>query len=347
VNSLVPAAAGSSIPDESGANSLSSREIAAGWSAAVAQTAVGWSTSDSAERVVSERLCSFYRTHVPALARAAPAVVLTHVARPRGLTEPDEDEVRAALRWLSPSTRTVLSLDPSTVTEVFAAAHAVARALGTPAAALHAVQATRMRLARVEEYAASVATLQKKAARPASSNVMGFRRRPRVAVVQWADPLYLAGGWVPEAVHLAGGEDPFCRPGGPSVVIEAGDLNRVDVLVVAVCAVGLNGAEKIAEELWHARARELTSCTARVVVVDAVRLFSRASLSAVADSVECMAEILANSGAFSRRHLWREWSNQGRAVLQPALGGLKRARSAGNQFSSDRRLQTSPRVVPT
>jgi iron complex transport system substrate-binding protein len=335
--------------DVSGEQFLASREIAAGWSAVTARESASWQPR-SAESVVAERLCSFYRTHARALACAAPTVVLTHVMPPRGVLEPNEDEVLAALRSLSPATSIVLSLDPTTVSEVCAAAHAIARALGAPSAAFHAVKAARARLDCVERYAlrgtvfaADAATTAAASARDRGETKQStWRRRPRVAVVQWADPLYIAGGWVPEVVLIAGGEDVFCRPGGPSVSIEPTELHQIDVLVVAVCAVGLDGAQKITEELWRTHPRQLSSCRARVALVDAVRLFSRASLSAVADSAECLAEIIADSHAFSRRDWWKIWTPPHDLSHQPpAHQGRSNARSVSHHIDSDQNVFVS------
>jgi iron complex transport system substrate-binding protein len=308
---------------------MASREIAAGWSAVTARESASWQPR-SAENVVAERLCSFYRTHTRALACAAPTVVLTHVKPPRGVLEPNEDEVLAALRSLSPATSIVLSLDPTTIAEVCAAA--------------------RARLDCVERYAVRGTVFAADAATTAAASAgdrretkqSTWRRRPRVAVVQWADPLYIAGGWVPEVVLIAGGEDVFCRPGGPSVSIEPTELHQIDVLVVAVCAVGLDGAQKITEELWRTHARQLSSCRARVALVDAVRLFSRASLSAVADSAECLAEIIADSHAFSRRDWWKMWTPPHDLSHQPpAHQGRSNARSVSHHIDSDQNVFVS------
>ena len=42
------------------------------------------------------------------------------------------------------------------------------------------------------------------------------RAGKRVACVQWTEPLYAAGAWIPELIALAGGSDVLCKKGGPS-----------------------------------------------------------------------------------------------------------------------------------
>jgi iron complex transport system substrate-binding protein len=261
-------------------------EIAAGWRAATARDAM----PESASAVVAARLCSFYVTDAQALVAAAPSVVLTHIATQRTPMEPCEEQVGAALNSLSVGAPiSVTSLDASTVSEVCAAAHVVACALGTPTAAQPAIRQTKLRVEQVRRSAL------KRFPELPLGYAANARPRPLVAVIQWADPLYVAGDWVPEVVEAAGGRNAFCRPGGPSVAIDVQQLCEVDVIVIAVCAVGKEGATAIATAFWSANAAVLASCTAHVVVVDATRLFSRSSLSCVADSCEVMHDILASN----------------------------------------------------
>ena len=71
---------------------------------------------------------------------------------------------------------------------------------------------------------------------------MAGRPRPRVLVLEWTDPPYLAGHWVPELVRRAGGEPVAAAPGGRSVAAEWADLPAADVVVVAPCGQGLDDA---------------------------------------------------------------------------------------------------------
>jgi len=61
--------------------------------------------------------------------------------------------------------------------------------------------------------------------------------RPRVLVLEWLDPPYVAGHWVPELVALAGGEDVGNTPAAPSVARSWKDLaqSAPDVVVIALC----------------------------------------------------------------------------------------------------------------
>ncbi|MFL5402507.1 MAG: ABC transporter substrate-binding protein [Gemmatimonadales bacterium] len=72
--------------------------------------------------------------------------------------------------------------------------------------------------------------------------------RARVACIEWLDPLYVAGHWVPELVEAAGGEDVGARPGSHSFRREWRDLHRLepDCLIVMLCGFGV---ERIRREL--------------------------------------------------------------------------------------------------
>ena len=81
-----------------------------------------------------------------------------------------------------------------------------------------------------------------RAAALARSNSVGAQhaaplQRPRVLVLEWLDPPYVAGHWVPELVETAGGEDVAGVPGAPSVPRSWRELSALapDLVVVALC----------------------------------------------------------------------------------------------------------------
>jgi iron complex transport system substrate-binding protein len=62
-------------------------------------------------------------------------------------------------------------------------------------------------------------------------------RRPRAAFLEWLEPFYVGGHWVPEMIELAGGEDVFGRVGSPSFRVELRDVVTAapDIIVIAPC----------------------------------------------------------------------------------------------------------------
>lgn len=120
-------------------------------------------------------------------------------------------------------------------------------------------------------------------------------RRPRVAAIEWIDPLMVAGNWVPELVELAGGRSLFAIPGQHSPSLEWDDLAAVDPEVVVLMPCGfqipqtLDNLRPLAAE---ARWRGLRAVReGRVYVADGHHLFNRPGPRLV-ESAEVLAEIL-------------------------------------------------------
>ncbi|MDR2985539.1 MAG: ABC transporter substrate-binding protein, partial [Nocardiopsaceae bacterium] len=125
-----------------------------------------------------------YTLHADALAGLKPDLILTQdlcrvCALPSG-------EVSAALDYLGCEAN-VVSLDPHTLNEVLESFRTVGDRAGVAARGDELVKALR---ARLEQVAARVAGLP----------------RPRVAVVEWTDPPFTAGHWIPDLVVAAGGD---------------------------------------------------------------------------------------------------------------------------------------------
>jgi len=82
---------------------------------------------------------------------------------------------------------------------------------------------------------------------------------PRVLCIEWLDPLYLAGHWVPELVAAAGGQDVGARPGSHSVRRQWRELSglRPDHIVVMLCGFGIERARAELTSLQDSEALEL------------------------------------------------------------------------------------------
>ena len=84
---------------------------------------------------------------------------------------------------------------------------------------------------------------------------------PRVLCIEWLDPLYLAGHWVPELVAVAGGTDVGAAPGSRSVRVEWADIGRVqpECLLVMLCGFDTARSRAELERLTQPDALELMS----------------------------------------------------------------------------------------
>jgi iron complex transport system substrate-binding protein len=114
--------------------------------------------------------------------------------------------------------------------------------------------------------------------------------RPRVAALEWLDPVYVAGHWTPQLIEYAGGDDVMGLPGEPSQVRTWDEVAaaRPDVLVVMPCGYDAARAHMEAEAY---RDRLEGVGAGQVVAVDAAAYFSRPG-PRVVDGLELLAGIL-------------------------------------------------------
>jgi iron complex transport system substrate-binding protein len=117
--------------------------------------------------------------------------------------------------------------------------------------------------------------------------------RPRVAVIEWLDPLFVAGHWTPELVRRAGGIDVLAEPGAHSVEIDVDRIRAAtpDLLLFAPCGFDVERAARestalLASPAWQ-WARALGAWA-----LDGNALTSRPGPRLV-DAVETMAGIFA------------------------------------------------------
>jgi len=129
-------------------------------------------------------------------------------------------------------TADVLTIDPYTLEEVFESFLTLGRATGRLDAATALVESQRARLDAVR------------------SRVGGLPR-PRVMLLEWTDPPYAPGHWMPEMIVAAGGEPLLGTPGARSerVTWEAIRAARPDLVEAAPCGFGLAEATALADEL--------------------------------------------------------------------------------------------------
>ena len=114
--------------------------------------------------------------------------------------------------------------------------------------------------------------------------------RPRVAALEWLDPVFVAGHWTPQLIDYAGGEDALGFAGERSRTAEWAEVAAAEPEVVVVMPCGYDAARSLEEAEDH-RA-ELEGLGAReVVAVDASAYFSRPGPRLV-DGLEALAHLL-------------------------------------------------------
>ena len=179
------------------------------------------------------------------------------------------DDVRAIAEEL-PTQPQVLSLDPSTLGEVLADVPRLAEAAGVPEAGERLVAEMSERIEAVED---AVETAP----------------RPRVAALEWLDPVWIGGHWVPQMIELAGGEDMLGLAGEKSRTASWEEIAAVAPELVISLPCGYYAEQAAAETV---RCREsLAPLNARVVAVDAAAYFSRPGPRLV-EGIELLGHLL-------------------------------------------------------
>ena len=161
-----------------------------------------------------------------------------------------EGELARVVATLMP-TPWVVTLHAHTLDEVFLDIRRVGEALELRDEAEELEAGLRYRLRRVAAQAQGSGNVGAQLAVPL--------RKPRVLVLEWLDPPYVAGHWVPELVALAGGQDVAGTPGEPSRARPWEELAALapDVVVVAVCGFDIPRAQVELGAVTDAPARAL------------------------------------------------------------------------------------------
>ena len=239
-------------------------------------------TTDSAEidRLVTEftsRGESVYRVDADALREIDPDLIITQDLCHVCAASPDD--LAAALSTL-PHAPKVLSLDAHTLSEVWADIIAAGAATNREKEAASLVEYLKDKVSSVE-----------RAVQP----FIAAHPRPRIACLEWLNPVFNAGHWVPEMVALAGGEDVLAHAGKPSVRMEWQQVfdARPDVILVSPCGYDLARAM---EEFSHMSLpegwNEMSAVkSGRVYVTDANSYLSRPG-PRLADGVAILAKAL-------------------------------------------------------
>jgi iron complex transport system substrate-binding protein len=239
-------------------------------------------SQDAIDSAVAARLRSgesLYQVDEILLRELAPDVVLTQdlcqVCAPSG------NELTRALKEL-PSKPEVLWLTPQNLTEIEENIIAVGVATGRRDVAQQLIDANRNRIADVV------------------NAVAGLPAR-RVAFLEWTEPLFCAGHWVPQMIELAGGIDPLGKPGADSERMTWDQVRdaKPEMVVVAPCGYGLEQAVALAKTIPRVSG-------ASVFAVDANAYFARPG-PRVAEGIEVLAHLF-HPAKFDWPHDHQPWS---------------------------------------
>jgi iron complex transport system substrate-binding protein len=238
------------------------------------------------DRAVAERIRngdSLYQIDERMLQQLAPDLILTQnlcqVCAPSG------NEVSQVLHTLEKRPE-ILWLTPKSVNEIFDNLRELGEVTGREDRAKQIIDDCRLRIDRLTRFATEI------------------KYRPRVFCMEWLDPVYACGHWVPELVRMAGGVDEIGRDGGESVRVSWEDISRwaPEVLVIMPCGFNLQQTMK---QIWNAFGRYSATKSdglqdflklpavrdGRVYAVDANSYFARPG-PRVIDGAELLAQII-------------------------------------------------------
>jgi iron complex transport system substrate-binding protein len=223
---------------------------------------------DAAVRERTERGEAIYELDEGALSALEPDLIVTQALCPVcAVSFQDVAKLAAKL----PSKPKVISLDPHTFGETLGDVRTVAEATDRRERGIELVAEIAARIDRV-----------KLAVRSAG--------RPRVAALEWLDPVFVAGHWTPQLIELAGGEDVLGLPGEHSTAMPWETVTAAQPEIVVVMPCGYDAARAHLEALAHAG--QLAALGARrVVAVNASAYFSRPGPRLI-DGLELLAHIL-------------------------------------------------------
>ncbi len=219
---------------------------------------------DAAVRAALRDYGSVYEIDVDAIKALKPDLILT-----QGICDVCAVPETQVIGDLGLGTR-VLSLDAHDLAAIFASIRDVGGATGAIAEADRLVAEMRHRIAAVQQRVAG-------------------RARPRVLALEWLDPPYVPGHWVPELVAAAGGELLAGTARRPSYRMEWADLQGLEPDVLLVMPCGFNLEETQREAVRHKQ--HLRAVGGRVQLLDASAYFSRSG-PRVVDGLEILASAI-------------------------------------------------------
>lgn len=223
---------------------------------------------DAAVRELTEQGKALYELDEGVLAELEVELIVTQALCP--VCAVSYEDVRAVAERL-PSRPQVISLDPEALGDVLDDAVRVAKSAGVPDAGERLRSELQGRLDRVRQAVTGAP-------------------RPRVTALEWLDPPYVGGHWVPEMVEIAGGEDVLGEPGQRSRTVAWEEVADSSPEVVFVMPCGLYADEALEQALDY-RDRIKGLGAERVIAVDAAASFSRPG-PRLADGTELLAHLL-------------------------------------------------------
>ncbi|WP_405284285.1 ABC transporter substrate-binding protein [Gaopeijia maritima] len=239
---------------------------------------------DRGVRALVRDALAIYTVDVERLEASAPDLVVTQDLC--AVCAVSLDDVRSAVQRLSTAGEVeILSLTPTRLGHVFDDIERIAAALAIPATGARIRAELTARMNAVEKRAQEAG------------------QRPRVASVEWLDPIMLGGTWMPELIAMAGGRPVGATAGEHAPTLTLDELRLLEPEVVVIKPCGFSIARSLGEKATLKRIAAAMPAGCRVVLTDGNAYFNRPGPRLV-ESLEILAACI-HPGHFpelARRH---------------------------------------------
>lgn len=244
---------------------------------------------DERVKAILQEAVSVYKIDADLLKSLTPDVLITQSQCEVCAVSLEEVE-RVACEWLD-TPADIVALEPNALEDVFADIQRVAKALGSPERGNDLVAQLRQRMMDI------------------AAQTHLLTRKPRIACVEWIDPLMAAGNWIPTLVEMAGGTNLFGEAGEHSSWVTWEQIKAANPEMLVMMPCGYDMPKTLSEmpaltgrDDW----RELRAVReGEVYITDGNQYFNRPG-PRLADSLEILAEIL-HPQHFDFGHQGRGW----------------------------------------
>lgn len=238
--------------------------------------------TDTSSKEIDDRITellqkgmSVYDVNTSLLEELKPEVVITQTQCE--VCAASESEVKNALQQLEGASPQLVSLEPTNLNGVFNDILSVSMALNLEEEGTRVVNRLKERMHSIKNITTTLPL------------------RPKVACIEWIDPLMTAGNWMPELVEMAGGSNVATQQGEHSHFINWQDLQQEDpdVMVLMPCGFDMQQTESEFHKLTqHPGWDELKAVrNKRVFITDGHQYFNRPG-PRIVESLQILAELL-------------------------------------------------------
>jgi len=206
-----------------------------------------------------------------------------------------DTECVATSAYKLPKIPELISITPNSLEDVFKNALAIAKAMGKEAVGINYVKALKDRIYTIID-------LQRaKRVQPKS-----------VLLLEWIDPLFNCGHWIPHQIAYAGGMDLLSHPSGDSIVISWDKIVKYDpeVLIIAPCGYGIDRTMKDMKFLeekpeWSS----LKAVKNNQVFIADFDMFTQSSAATLVNGIECLTAMIHPEYYNAPKHLSSKFCN--------------------------------------